>query len=162
MPEVPPTLSLLETAVHAVGGLEGVLADALVQRLALCLESPRDGSEERRLAAMLLSPAMAVIALVEIEKPKQRRDLITHSVEINRSPEDVFAYLADFESRYCYDRYFGFGSDQSPTRARFMASGHTLIVLGDANDNGTWDAEDLSANPPRTAEQFRLARLQIR
>jgi hypothetical protein len=44
------------------------------------------------------------------------------------------SYLADFERRYCYDRYFGFGSDQSPTRARFMASGHTLIVLGDAND----------------------------
>lgn len=44
------------------------------------------------------------------------------------------AYLEDFEQRYCYDRYFGFGTSQSATRARFMASGHTLVVLGDAGD----------------------------
>lgn len=42
-------------------------------------------------------------------------------------------YLQDFESRHCYDRY----CDLTPGArygSRFMSTGHTLIVLGDAKD----------------------------
>ena len=44
------------------------------------------------------------------------------------------SYLADFEKRYCYDRYLGQGFEPSRTGARFLASGHTLVVAGDAKD----------------------------
>jgi CorA-like Mg2+ transporter protein len=37
-------------------------------------------------------------------------------------------YLADFESRYCYDRYWEEGEDRTDTR--FMCCGHALIVVG--------------------------------
>jgi uncharacterized protein YndB with AHSA1/START domain len=35
--------------------------------------------------------------LVEVEEPKRGREMIRHSVEINRRPEDVFAYLDDLD-----------------------------------------------------------------
>jgi hypothetical protein len=51
------------------------------------------------------------------------------------------AYLQDFEQRYCYDRYFNTGLDAGHTGARFLAAGHTLVVLGDARDSFfmNWD-----------------------
>jgi hypothetical protein len=45
------------------------------------------------------------------------------------------AYLHDFEHRYCYDRYFSQEAGASPSRARFLASGHTLVVVGTASDS---------------------------
>ena len=39
-------------------------------------------------------------------------------------------YVADFEESYCYDRYWSDASDGPNTR--FLASGHALIVVGDA------------------------------
>ena len=44
------------------------------------------------------------------------------------------AYLADFEQRYCYDRYFNTPGSGGVSGARFMASGNTLVVAGDAPD----------------------------
>lgn len=43
-------------------------------------------------------------------------------------------YLADFESRYCYDRYFMSGRDGGVTGTRFMAGGNTLVVVGRGDD----------------------------
>lgn len=44
-------------------------------------------------------------------------------------------YLADFEERHCYDRYFNTGSSTRLTGARFLAAGNTLAVIGDAADS---------------------------
>jgi len=44
------------------------------------------------------------------------------------------AYLADFESRYCYDRNFSGSSAEKAANVRFHASGDTLVVTGDASD----------------------------
>ncbi|MFA5949085.1 MAG: CorA family divalent cation transporter [Hyphomicrobium sp.] len=43
-------------------------------------------------------------------------------------------YLGDFERRYCYDRHFSPAGESSPSQTRFLASGHTLVVLGDGRD----------------------------
>ncbi len=43
-------------------------------------------------------------------------------------------YLHDFEHRYCYDRYFSPEAGFGPSRTRFLASGNTLVVVGDAAD----------------------------
>lgn len=43
------------------------------------------------------------------------------------------SYLADFETRYCYDRNFMSGSGQR-ANVRFHTSGDTLVVTGDASD----------------------------
>ena len=45
-----------------------------------------------------------------VDVPKQRREMITHSVEINRSPEAVFAYLDQL------DRYVDWQEDLISTR----------------------------------------------
>jgi hypothetical protein len=42
-------------------------------------------------------------------------------------------YLSDFETRYCYDRNFSSGGEKAAS-VRFHASGHTLVVTGDASD----------------------------
>ncbi len=44
------------------------------------------------------------------------------------------AYLADFETRFCYDRNFSSGGAQKAASVRFHASGDTLVVTGDASD----------------------------
>lgn len=41
------------------------------------------------------------------------------------------AHLADFEKRYCYDRFWS-NSGAAPN-TRYLCSGHSLLVLGDAN-----------------------------
>ena len=43
-------------------------------------------------------------------------------------------YVADFEKRYCYDRYWTEGGDGSDGRnTRYLCCGHGLSVVGDAN-----------------------------
>jgi len=43
------------------------------------------------------------------------------------------SYLADFETRFCYDRNFA-SPGQKAANVRFLASGHTLVVTGDSED----------------------------
>ena len=40
-------------------------------------------------------------------------------------------YLADFEKRFCYDRYWSDGG--SAPRTRYLCSGHSLVVVGQAD-----------------------------
>ncbi len=44
-------------------------------------------------------------------------------------------YLSDFETRYCYDRNFMTGGGGKASNVRFHASGDTLVVTGDADDD---------------------------
>lgn len=43
-------------------------------------------------------------------------------------------YLADFERRYCYDRYCDNAEIAARYGTRFLGSGHTLVVVGNAGD----------------------------
>jgi CorA-like Mg2+ transporter protein len=43
-------------------------------------------------------------------------------------------YLADFESKYCYDRYFERRADGEWPGTRYMSCGHALVVTGDADN----------------------------
>ncbi|WP_072390315.1 hypothetical protein [Hyphomicrobium sp. CS1GBMeth3] len=49
-------------------------------------------------------------------------------------------YLADFETRYCYDRNF-MTSEKKAASVRFHASGDTLVVTGDGSDAFFTNAE---------------------
>lgn len=52
-----------------------------------------------------------------------------------RAGRDVLPYadehLADFERRFCYDRFWSAGGEAPHTR--YLCSGHALVVVGDAN-----------------------------
>ena len=43
-------------------------------------------------------------------------------------------YLADFEAKYCYDRYFEKRPDGEWPGTRYMSCGHALVVTGDADN----------------------------
>ena len=47
------------------------------------------------------------------------------------------AFLADFENKFCYDRY----SDGATAGARFMTAGYTLVALGESRDRFFVDGE---------------------
>jgi hypothetical protein len=51
------------------------------------------------------------------------------------------AYLSDFEKRFCYDRNFSVGGTQKAASVRFLASGDTLVVTGDASDDFFTDCD---------------------
>ena len=43
-------------------------------------------------------------------------------------------YVADFERRYCYDRFWDGAADAAPTHStRYLCCGHGLVVVGDGN-----------------------------
>jgi hypothetical protein len=83
-------------------------------------------------------PYMAYLAL-------ERADTISRSdsirLALGNEPGDTTslpyseAYLADFETRYCYDRNFNPGGSQKAANVRFLASGSTFVVTGDAADD---------------------------
>lgn len=43
-------------------------------------------------------------------------------------------HLEDFESRYCYDRYYGRHSGVEWPESRYMSCGHSLVVTGSADN----------------------------
>src|SRR5262249_45804729 len=42
------------------------------------------------------------------------------------------SFVADFEQRYCYDRYFEAGELCSWANVRFLVSGYAFVMVGDA------------------------------
>ncbi len=62
-----------------------------------------------------------------------RLGLVTGAPELGRDSKLPYAeqHLCDFEQRYCYDRFW---SDHGAApNTRYVCSGHSLVVLGDAN-----------------------------
>ncbi|HEX2843538.1 CorA family divalent cation transporter [Hyphomicrobium sp.] len=82
-------------------------------------------------------PYMAYLALDRAETLSRsdsiRLALGNESGEASALPY-AETYLADFETRYCYDRNFASGGEKAAS-VRFHASGHTLVVTGDASDD---------------------------
>ncbi|MGH8530943.1 MAG: hypothetical protein ACRETN_14045 [Nevskiales bacterium] len=77
---------------------------------------------------------MPLMAYLAVDNPRAlpRADLIRLALATGSGDTLPFAdqHLADFDSRFCYDRYWCDSPDIPSTR--FMSCGHTLVVVGDA------------------------------
>lgn len=100
--------------------------------------SGREGPLRYRQIEYYRMPVMAYLALDD-PRALSRADFVrlglvtgaggSSGADANTLPysED---YLADFEQRYCYDRFWG-GSGAAP-HTRYLCSGHSLVVVGPA------------------------------
>ena len=79
---------------------------------------------------------MPLMGLLAVDEPRQisRNDFIRLGLVVGGSEAEALPYserhVADFEQRYCYDRFW---CDVGPSpNTRYLASGLALIVVGDA------------------------------
>lgn len=87
---------------------------------------------------------MPVMGYLALDNPRAlsrsdfvRLGLVTGAGHSNGSAESGLPYaeahLADFEDRYCYDRFWT-GAGAAPN-TRYLCSGHALVVIGDAHSD---------------------------
>ena len=83
---------------------------------------------------------MPLMAYIGMDDPRAltRNDFVRLGLVAAKGDSDVAPfpanYVADFERRYCYDRYWTDGGDGSDgNNTRYLCCGHGLTVLGDAN-----------------------------
>ena len=88
---------------------------------------------------------MPVMGLIAVDEPRTmaRNDFIRLGLGTGASEENAMPYseshVADFEQRYCDDRFW---CDVGPSpNTRYLASGRTLIVIGDAQSQYFLDNE---------------------
>ena len=88
---------------------------------------------------------MPVMGLIAVDEPRKvaRNDFIRLGLGTGASEENAMPYseshVADFEQRYCDDRFW---CDVGPSpNTRYLASGRTLIVVGDAQSEYFLDTE---------------------
>ena len=88
---------------------------------------------------------MPVMGLIGVDEPRQmtRNDFIRLGLGTGTSEKNAMPYseshVADFEQRYCDDRFW---CDVGPSpNTRYLASGRTLIVVGDAQSQYFLDNE---------------------
>ena len=89
-------------------------------------------------------PLMAYLAMDDVAKLTRadyvRLGLVTGpgaEAELPFSPR----YLARFERRFCYDRYFRPGEESRPETTRMLTCGHDFITVGQAKSGFFTDAE---------------------
>ncbi len=88
---------------------------------------------------------MPVMGLIAVDEPRKlaRHDFIRLGLGTGASGENGMPYseshVADFEQQYCDDRFW---CDVGPSpNTRYLASGRTLIVIGDAQSKYFLDTE---------------------
>ena len=88
---------------------------------------------------------MPVMGLIAVDEPRKisRNDFIRLGLVTGASEDDKMPYsdshVADFERRYCDDRFW---CEVGPSpNTRYLASGRTLIVVGDAQSGYFLDNE---------------------
>ena len=90
---------------------------------------------------------MPYMAFFAMENPSvlTRPDLIRMGIgnEAGASSELPYSesYLGEFEERFCYDRYCDAHLGKQVTGTRFMCTGHTLVVIGEAKDRFFMNAD---------------------
>ena len=89
---------------------------------------------------------MPVTAYLALDDPRRltRNDFVRLALVTGAGTSDAelpYAeqHLADFEQRYCYDRFWS-GSGAAPN-TRYLCNGHALIVVGDAHSEYFRDSE---------------------
>lgn len=99
--------------------------------------SDASGPLRYRLLEYYRMPYMVFLAMEQPER-LTRADVVRLGLGTDAgSSEDLpysRSYLESFERRYCYDRYCDMSYDASSSDVRFIATGHTLVVIGDAKD----------------------------
>ena len=74
-----------------------------------------------------------------------RADLIRMAIGNEAGPSSELpyteSYLAEFEKRFCYDRYCDAQLGTKSIGTRFMCTGDTLVVIGEAKDRFFMNAE---------------------
>ncbi len=102
--------------------------------------SGKEGALRYRQIEYYRMPVMAYLALDDPQALSRadfvRLGLVTGAGQALPYADD---YLADFEQRYCYDRFWC-DSGAAP-RTRYLCSGHALVVVGDAGAPFFADAE---------------------
>jgi hypothetical protein len=97
--------------------------------------SDAEGSLRYRQIEYYRMPLMAYLALDDPRALSRadfiRLGLVTGPGESDASLPYAAEHLADFESRYCYDRFWT-DAGAAP-RTRYLCCGHALVVVGDAN-----------------------------
>lgn len=82
---------------------------------------------------------MPVMGYLAMENPRalSRADFIRLGLVTGAGRDEALPYaerhVSDFESRYCYDRYWSEGHACSGPSTRFLCCGHALVVVGDAH-----------------------------
>jgi hypothetical protein len=90
---------------------------------------------------------MPFMAYLAVDRPEEltRADRVRLALgtEPGASDELPFSeqYLARFENDHCYDRHHGIRMDRSWAGARFMSSGHALVVTGPAGNKFFTDVQ---------------------
>jgi hypothetical protein len=89
-------------------------------------------------------PYMAFFAMEDVNA-LTRPDLIRMAIgnEAGASSELPYSesYLAEFEERFCYDRYCDARLGTRAAGTRFMSTGHTLVGIGEAKDRFFMNAD---------------------
>ncbi len=89
-------------------------------------------------------PLMSYLAFDDISK-LTRGDLVRLGMVTRPGDSQTLPYsegfLRDFERRYCYDRHWDEGREQSPDNIRFICNGHSFTVIGTAGDTLFTDRE---------------------
>lgn len=111
---------------------------AFVLRPLVSDHSGESGALRYRQIEYYRMPLMAYLALDD-PRALTRSDFIRLCLVTGTGPaesrsDDALPYgeqhLADFEQRFCYDRFWG-GAGAAPN-TRYLCSGHSLVVVGDA------------------------------
>lgn len=99
--------------------------------------SDRRGPLRYRQLEYYRMPYMAFFAMEDVHA-LTRPDLVRMAIgnEAGDSAELPYSesYLAEFEERFCYDRYCDARLGVRAAGTRFMSTGHTLVGIGEAND----------------------------
>jgi len=78
---------------------------------------------------------MPVMAYLAVDDPLSldRADFVRLALATRSGDGLPFSpqFLADFDARFCYDRYWGI-DDPLAANTRFLCSGHTFLMVGDA------------------------------
>jgi uncharacterized membrane protein YuzA (DUF378 family) len=83
---------------------------------------------------------MPLMAYLAVDEPREltrddfiRLGLVVGAGEVDAALPFGTAHLADFEQRYCYDRFWTEAGAAPNTR--YLCSGHSLVVVGDAQSD---------------------------
>ncbi len=88
---------------------------------------------------------MPVLVYLAVDDPRSiaRQDFVRLGLVVGARPADTLpaaeSHLADFEARYCYDRFWC--AIGAAPYTRYLCCGHALVVVGDARSRYFRDAE---------------------
>jgi len=97
--------------------------------------SDEAGTLRYRLVEYYKMPVMAYLAMDDM-RALARSDYVRLALVTGRGAPATLPFaapfLADFEQRYCYDRYFDEARTGTWANVRFLTSGYAFIMVGDA------------------------------